>query len=975
MYIRKKWLICLFIAVIGVIAYAVNQLEIATYILSFLGLAYFYAIKHPKMGSFFAFIFTIYLVLNVTVIDQKMYGISSSIAEFINQYIPVIGKVNENNSMAFLLLLAMILCCILSPVYSFLEKRNLPMGISKNISKEFINDYLKQDICEEMAKKIDQFDKEYNWLDRYFVPLKADVEIKRKSGKRKKVVDLFAALKKCHQKNPPIYLLIGEPGAGKSVALRKLCRELLKEVDESGKIPLYINLKEWKNLSGHLQKGDMPTQEQLVEFILDFLCNGATYSLESELEDKFLSYIQQGRWFFIFDSFDEIPCLLNLQEPELVIEHLSGLLYEFMIQHNCGGILASRPYRSPVSSFKTNVVLTIRPMDEDKINKFFSRYTNNSKRLLKDIYYQKTELINLLRNPFYASLILNYYNHKKKLPSGQTDMFDDFVKMRIDSCAKKLKKAKLTEEDVVIGACSIAHCMFECESGLEIPIDILKKELRQELWIDNVIDILCCAKICRVSEGEESSVTFVHRRFQEYFLVLYFIAHTDLAVTFYADIEHNTRMHDALVLYCEIINDAEAEIIAQHCWDVIQNNGHDYKNIRNKDTLYAVNCMLFLKEAFMNRRNCLQGFLEEFQALIGEVLSTQIDVVCLAKIAECICLFEPAHLDLLLLKVFIQKYSWVNEIALRSCVGFCRLNRKIEYCCYAYLNSLKDKEFLKKYWNFKFIFSTYKSYRVINIYMWLKAFDIIVTWLAYVGIAALIFSGRILDIFYLLTQNKRLFVSYVIVIICFVMMGIIKYTLSRSIILLYLACFLVKIPVVYFVLCIIPIHVIFQFFRIGSVSRELGRSLDNIIEGLKTKNASVFKEIFFIIFGLIFGMIFWPFLESERLWITLGIICGIVLLVIVLKEFLKIFFNMIGTVKYKKYKNRKTNSEIERSVLESDLRHIRSKKEKAAYLDSLNESQVHLSGNWTNNRRPNLKDEEADRLLAMLDIKDLNMKL
>ncbi len=28
------------------------------------------------------------------------------------------------------------------------------MGMSENISKEFINDYLKQDICDEMAKKL-----------------------------------------------------------------------------------------------------------------------------------------------------------------------------------------------------------------------------------------------------------------------------------------------------------------------------------------------------------------------------------------------------------------------------------------------------------------------------------------------------------------------------------------------------------------------------------------------------------------------------------------------------------------------------------------------------------------------------------------------------------------------------------------------------------------------------------------------------
>lgn len=55
MYIRKKIAISILIVVIGLIAYEMNQLDIAIYLLSFLGLAYFFAIKYPKMGSFFAF--------------------------------------------------------------------------------------------------------------------------------------------------------------------------------------------------------------------------------------------------------------------------------------------------------------------------------------------------------------------------------------------------------------------------------------------------------------------------------------------------------------------------------------------------------------------------------------------------------------------------------------------------------------------------------------------------------------------------------------------------------------------------------------------------------------------------------------------------------------------------------------------------------------------------------------------------------
>lgn len=927
------------------------------------------------MGSFFAFIFTIYLVLDVILIDEKIYAFSFSIAESIKKYIPFIGKIDENNSMAFLVFLVMILCFILSPIYFFLNKRNLPMGMSKNISKEFINDYLKQDICDEMARKIDRFDKEFNWLDRYFVPLKANVEIKRKNRKQKKVVDLLGALKKCHQKSLPVYLLIGEPGAGKSVALRKLCRELLEQVNKSGKIPLYINLKEWSNLTENLHKGYMPTQEQLVEFILDFLGTGATYSLVGELKDNFLNYIQQGRWFFIFDSFDEIPCLLNLQEPEPVINHLSGLLYDFIRQHNCGGIVASRPYRSPVASFKTNVVLTIRPMDEDKINKFFSRYTKNSKRLLKDIYHQKTDLINLLRNPFYASLILNYYNHKKKLPSGQTDMFDDFVDMRLESCSKKLKKVKLTKKDVIIGACEIANCMFECESGLEIPTVILKKKLSHGFWIDNVIDILCCAKICRISEGDEPSVTFVHRRFHEYFLVLHLITHKDFGESFYTDIENNTRLHDALILYCEIISDEDAEKIAYHCWNIIQKNGNNYNNIRNRNTLYAVNCMLFLKEAFVNRRNCLHGFLNEFQSLINDTLNMRIDVVCLAKIAECICLFETKQLDLLLLKIIAKKYSWVNEIALKSCVGFCRLNRKIEYCCYAYFSSLKDREFLKKYWNFKFIFSTYKSYRVVNIYMCLKLFDIIVTWLAYFGVIALIFSGKLSSYYYAFILEKNYLLSFVMLLICSIMIKSIKYVFPRIIIVSYLVLFSPQINSMFLMCSFLPIHMLFRFLRIGWMSDE---DIDEIIKNLKTKNFTVFKEILCVILFMILGLIIRFFsLETfiKPIFLFVSIIVGIFLIGIFLKIFIKFICNIIGKIKYKKYKKLTTNVKIERSVLQRNLQNIHSKKERVAYLDCLNESQVHLFGDWKNNHRPNLNDENADRLLAMLDIRDLNIKL
>jgi len=40
--------------------------------------------------------------------------------------------------------------------------------------------------------------------------------------------------------------VLGEPGYGKSTALRKLANMLLAEVYKTNKIPIYINLKDWQ---------------------------------------------------------------------------------------------------------------------------------------------------------------------------------------------------------------------------------------------------------------------------------------------------------------------------------------------------------------------------------------------------------------------------------------------------------------------------------------------------------------------------------------------------------------------------------------------------------------------------------------------------------------------------------------------------------------------------------------------------------
>jgi len=62
-------------------------------------------------------------------------------------------------------------------------------------------------------------------------------------AQKKRIVDLQRALR--GDRATHAFLVLGDPGAGKSVALRKLARDMLDEVGRTGRVPIYINLREW----------------------------------------------------------------------------------------------------------------------------------------------------------------------------------------------------------------------------------------------------------------------------------------------------------------------------------------------------------------------------------------------------------------------------------------------------------------------------------------------------------------------------------------------------------------------------------------------------------------------------------------------------------------------------------------------------------------------------------------------------------
>ncbi|WP_461256734.1 hypothetical protein, partial [Treponema sp. R80B11-R83G3] len=120
----------------------------------------------------------------------------------------------------------------------------------KKAGKENIDNF-----CKYLIKYINKLDDDVNWNMKKFVDIEAHINNKQ--------VNLLKALENIKYHNDKMFLVLGDPGSGKSVILRKFCLDMLHKVHWNNKIPLYINLKEW-DIDWNKQN---PTKDNLNEFI------------------------------------------------------------------------------------------------------------------------------------------------------------------------------------------------------------------------------------------------------------------------------------------------------------------------------------------------------------------------------------------------------------------------------------------------------------------------------------------------------------------------------------------------------------------------------------------------------------------------------------------------------------------------------------------------------------------------------------
>jgi hypothetical protein len=460
-----------------------------------------------------------------------------------------------------------------------------PIPIDQDIPETTFRQQLKN-VCDSLSEDLRGIDIKTNWSASYFTPLEAEVEVSTPSGTRRRTADLLGAIRRS---NARLFLVLGEPGSGKSVALRKLCQDLAKEVDKTGKIPIYINLKEWRP-ERKWNASHPPTVDELYAFI--FTNIKSRDIVTSRFFSKYFDRLYEaGRLFFVLDSFDEIPAVLDEKENSELIRNLSHMIFKFLKgarAEESQGILASRNFRRPTSEFQTEMTLEILPFTEEKVVQTLERHGETTRRLATVLFRDRSELVPVARNPFAAALIADYASVPGRgLPSSQSEMYSAYISTTLDAVEERIERKKLNKEVVLEVAIKIADVMFQ-DIGLEASVAELRTKLANHP-VDDVVEILKFARLGRGVAGDESRFSFVHRRFAEYFAVQELLERNKDVK--FEEIPEDSQWRDAYVLYCEVANPEKSEEIARFCWEVI-------KGKHNPLDLRVIHCMRFLRDAF-----------------------------------------------------------------------------------------------------------------------------------------------------------------------------------------------------------------------------------------------------------------------------------------------------------------------------------------------------------------------------------------
>lgn len=397
-----------------------------------------------------------------------------------------------------------------------------------------------------LASDLGSIGKAEAWNDQHFTDLEAEVEIdgryyasslrrlfrKKSFGKRKEpslIKAIDASSEKC-------LILVGDPGAGKSVALRHLALRLIersrKSVSELAPVPLYINLRELV-----LSSNQPICADSIKDFVIDNVRRGDVETAEY-IKEHWRDFKERGIWFFLFDSFDEIPEVMHAAAGDQAVKKYSAAIREFMDGLDvCRGVLASREFKSPTALVWPK--LRILPLSELLQDKLVNRTFLNSNQKEKVLRHISRSASAIYRNPLFLTLLCKYVKNHDSTPVNEHELL--FHHVRSLTCRDDEYVSRtwsISPDSLWAGACELAKVLAMSPTLSLAPTvaEIIEVARRGGIGLDahqieSLIEALTYVKIGRTDVASTDTnlrrFAFSHRRYQESLFASYLMNHPD----------------------------------------------------------------------------------------------------------------------------------------------------------------------------------------------------------------------------------------------------------------------------------------------------------------------------------------------------------------------------------------------------------------------------------------------------------------
>jgi len=378
-----------------------------------------------------------------------------------------------------------------------------------------------------LVAELDGLANKEEWEDERYTELEAEVEMegrrRRLLGSReqrlRRVRSLSVALGRSSER---LILLEGEPGSGKSMALRHTAHAmatLAKERTVGRVVPLYINLKAFR------PEGEI-TSSELRSFILKALNPQHNSSVDKFLDSEFDNGVRDGSWLFLFDSFDEIPAVLSSIEADSTVEKYASAIQDFLdTMANCRGVLASREYRGPRRlgwpRFK------IVRLSETRIRTLVGRWAlpaDTEAALLAGLRRAHEAVRDLSSTPLFLSLLCQYMRSGNDFPDNPHTVFERYIDNRLKTDeARTVGLFQVHEAALRAAAQEIAFSMSkDSRIGLETTrgtaIQLLAAGRFSHSEAERLVNAIVYTKLATATGSEpDDRFTFTHRRIQEFF--------------------------------------------------------------------------------------------------------------------------------------------------------------------------------------------------------------------------------------------------------------------------------------------------------------------------------------------------------------------------------------------------------------------------------------------------------------------------